>query len=338
MWSKNLEQRVFRVAVVGTGKMGLLHSSILSTVPNVKVTALCEKSGSMRRILKKTLREVQIVDDVKKLSGLDLDAVFVTTPIPSHCSVVKALIEAEVAGSLFIEKTLAANYAEAKEMCKLVDGSNGANMVGYLRRFCVTFGKAKDLLFKGAIGDTVSFAAYAYSSDFCGVENKKAMTMSRGGVLKDLGCHAVDLALWFFGDLEVCSSKSALATTKNSKEHLNFSVESSRGVEGNCSVSWRMKDYRMPEVGFSIAGSRGSIQVNDDRVELRVKEEEPMILHRQDLNDNVPFWLGLPEYYREDLYFVQSIAERRNAEPSFQSASKVDQIIDQVEKRTDEKE
>lgn len=34
-----------RVAVVGLGKMGLLHASILNVLSNVKLTAVCEKSG-----------------------------------------------------------------------------------------------------------------------------------------------------------------------------------------------------------------------------------------------------------------------------------------------------
>jgi hypothetical protein len=89
----------------------------------------------------------------------------------------------------------------------------------------------------------------------------------------------------------------------------------------------------MPEVGFSIVGSKGVIVVNDDKVELVLQNGKKSVWYRHDLDDNVPFWLALPEYYREDQCFVKSIMDSVTAEPSFRSGSKVDEIIGQVEKR-----
>lgn len=335
MWLKDLAGKSLKVAVVGMGKMGVLHSCILNVLPNVRLVALCEKSVFTRRLLGKLFNEVRIVDDVENLTDLDLDAVFVATPIPSHYRVAKALIEDDVARNLFVEKTLAANYAEAKELCEVAKTSGGINMVGYLRRFYVTFRKAKDLLSQSNIGEISSFTAYAYSSDFLGIKKETASSLARGGVLKDLGCHAIDLALWFFGDLEVYAAGSLPAIREGSGDCLNFNVRSADGAEGEFNVSWRMESYRTPEIGFSITGSKGIVEVNDDRVELRLKGGKSKSWYRHNLDDNVPFWLGLPEYYREDLYFVKSVMEDHEAEPSFCAASKVDDIIGQVEKRGD---
>ena len=47
----NLES--LKVAVVGLGKMGLLHASILNVLPNVDLAGLCDKSVVLRRFLKK---------------------------------------------------------------------------------------------------------------------------------------------------------------------------------------------------------------------------------------------------------------------------------------------
>ena len=78
---KSLNEKTINVGVIGLGKMGLLHASILNFLPDVKLAALCEKSGVIRRFLKKVFKDVKVVDDVEKLSGLGLDAVYVTTPI-----------------------------------------------------------------------------------------------------------------------------------------------------------------------------------------------------------------------------------------------------------------
>jgi predicted dehydrogenase len=323
-----------RIAVVGMGKMGIVHSCITNVIPDVQLVALCEKSTITRRLLKRVFRGVRIVDDVGKMADLGLDAVFVTTPIAFHFPVAKAIYEKHVARNLFVEKTLASTVEEAKELCQLANSSGGIDMVGYLRRFYVTFSKAKELLSDGVVGEVTSFKAYAYSSDFLGVGNNVAA--SRGGVLRDLGCHAIDLALWFFGELVVCWAKPASLGNTGPDDLVDFKVKNKDGLEGEFSVSLRVEGYRLPEVGFSVVGSKGNVIVNDDKVELDLEDGKKSTWYRHDLNDNVPFWLALPEYYREDQYFIKSVAERIPAESGFLSAAKVDEIISQVEKKVGE--
>jgi len=322
-----LSKGKLRVAIIGLGKMGLVHAGILNVLPNVELVALCEKSGLIRRFAKKVFKELEVVDDLEKLAGLNLGAIYVTTPIPSHYHVAKAILENEISDNLFVEKTLAQTYEEAKQLVDLIQSRQSVTMVGYLRRFYVTFKKAKELLQEDAVGRIKSFNAYAYSSDFLGVDEKAKMSASRGGVLRDLGCHAVDLALWFFGDLRVSSTKSK--TNDLTDDSASFEVEGSDLV-GEFGVSWRKEGYRMPEVGLSIMGSKGNLFVNDDQVKLETVDGKSFKWYRHDLNDTVPFWLGLPEYYREDLLFSQSVAGGLNAQPDFISGSKVDKIIDDV--------
>jgi predicted dehydrogenase len=96
-----------RVAIIGLGKMGLVHAGILNVLPDVELVALCEKSGLIRRFAKKVFKELEVVDDLEKLAGLNLGAIYVTTPIPSHYHVAKAIFENEISDNLFVEKTLA---------------------------------------------------------------------------------------------------------------------------------------------------------------------------------------------------------------------------------------
>ena len=312
--------------------MGLVHTSVLNILPNVEVAALCDKSDLIRRFFKKVLKNVPILDDVEKLSTFGLDAVYVTTPIPYHCNVARTIYQKKIAKNVFVEKTLAASYREAEELCGLARSSGGVNMVGYLRRFYVTFLKAKSLLDEDKIGDVSSFKAYAFSSDFVDTKVENRESGDRGGVLADLGSYAMDLALLFFGDVSVKSAR-AESVVQNDAEVLRFELCQNQGINGICDVSWCMKDYRMPEVGFSVEGSKGTVIVNDDWVELRPKSGVSSRLYRQDLNDTVPFWLGLPEYYREDEYFVGCLRDGCKAEPCFESASKVDKMIEDVKSK-----
>ena len=323
--------------MIGLGKMGLLHTSILNLLPNVQLTALCDKSGLILKLSKKLFnKEIHVVKDIEKLSGLDLDVAYVTTPISSHSFLVKNLYLQEIARNLFVEKTLASSYDEAKELCDLAKKIGGVNMVGYMKRFGVTFNKAKDLLTRESLGDVISFKAHAYSSDFWSSKQKSKVASSRGGALRDLGSHAVELALWFFGDLHVDSAMLQSSTESASETSVNFKVKKSNGLTGEFDVSRCMKNYRLPEVGLQIEGSKGVLNVNDDKLDMELNNGESFVWYRHDLNDNVGFMLGAPEYFRENQYFINSVLEGRDAEPSFFTASKVDYLIDQVNCRVDE--
>lgn len=322
-----------RIGVVGLGKMGLVHASMLKILPDVELAVLCEKSSVLRRFLKKAFRGVPVVSDLEKLSELNLDAVYVTTPIPSHFQVAETIYREKIAKNVFVEKTLAANYSEAKQLCMFSERANGTDMVGYLRRFYVTFAKAKSLLDENAIGQVSSFKAYAFSSDFLAMRDDEglgtsAVSCSHSGVLEDLGCYAIDLALWYFGDLDVSSGNGS--PEEKSQKSVRFKLENGKGLSGTIESSWSNAGFRMPEVGFSISGSNGLIDVSDDQVTLRAKDGKSSKWYRHDLKDNVRFWLGLPEYYREDKRFVSSITKRQRAQPDFASASKVDKIIESV--------
>jgi predicted dehydrogenase len=86
-----LTSESLRVGVVGLGKMGLLHASILNIMPTVELAAVCERSTFTRKLVKKVLNGIPVVGDISEFSGLNLDAVFVTTPTPSHFSVAKTV-------------------------------------------------------------------------------------------------------------------------------------------------------------------------------------------------------------------------------------------------------
>lgn len=329
-----MNKEPLKAAVVGMGKMGLLHASILNVIPDVQLVAVCETNAFTGRLLRKVLGNVRLVTDVEDLLGLDLDAVFITTPPQSHFGLAKKIREANIARNLFVEKPLCSNYYESKQLSDLMHIHGGIGMVGYLRRFMVTFSKAKTLLEEGAIGEPVSFSVEAFSSDFCGLSENPKASIARGGVLRDLGSHAIDLMLWLFDSVEVNSAKIESLTGTGSEDAVYFTVKGvTNPLQGEVYVSWCKEGYRMPEVVFSIKGTKGTIEVNDDKINLGLEGSKDSTWYRHNLDDNVSFWLGGPEYYREDAYFVQSAIANLPTEPNFDTASKVDLFIDTIKQR-----
>jgi predicted dehydrogenase len=316
-----------KVGVVGLGKMGLLHASLLSVMPNVQLAALCDKSWLMRKLAKSTLKGPLVTDKLNEMSNLNLDVVYVTTPIPSHYGIVKEIYAREIARNVFVEKTLSSNYTQSEELCKLAGASQGRTMVGYMKRFSVTFRKAKELLDQGVLGSVLSFDAYAYSSDFFGVQ-RDSVSGARGGVLEDLGCHVSDLAFWFFGDL--LSSIKVSSSTDPRSDSVQFEVVGSNDFTGKFDISWAKEGYRMPEFGLVIRGTEGTIKVDDNELIFASGNAQPKTWYRQDLDDHVTFLLGESEYFRENDHFIKSIIFNAISEPNFQAATKVDYLLEQV--------
>jgi predicted dehydrogenase len=326
---------VIRIAVIGLGKMGLLHASLLNTIPGVSVVALCEKSGLVRRFTHNVFPGVAVVEAVNDLSAFSLDAAYVTTPPSSHCAVVNTLLTRGICHNVFVEKPLANNSADSGALADLWVrlGKDGVNMVGYNRRFGVTFKKAKTMITEGVLGQLASFGGHAFSSAFHSVGNRRGNS-GRDGVIKDLGCHAIDLALWYIGDVRIESIVSSRISPGGGIDSADIRVRTKDGVEGSIKTSWLESGYRLPEIGFVAEGTNGlTLTVNDDKLELRTKNGERRVWYRQEIGDSVGFLLGGADYWREDKAFIDATTTGTAVEQDFEAASRVDKIIQQAEMR-----
>jgi predicted dehydrogenase len=319
-----------RVAVVGLGKMGLMHSSILGTLDNVELAALCEKKSILRRFASKIIPAIPIVADVENLAGLKLDAVYITTPESSHYPIIKTIYEKGIARNVFSEKPLTTSYSKSKELCELAKRAGGVNVVGYNRRYSVTFGKAKRVLEEGILGELASFDGHAFSADFLGATLDAT---SARGALSDLGCHVIDLAFWLFGPLEVTNKPLDAPNNSMPRDWSSIKVKSSgkyKALTGELQISRSMKDYRLPEMSLEIKGSKGTMKVDEDKVTLKTGKDEASVFLKHDLGDNVPFFIGGTEYIRENMRFIDSVLNGSAVEPDFQAASRIEAIIEQV--------
>jgi predicted dehydrogenase len=324
-----LEKKHLSIGIIGMGKMGLLHASIVNTIPGARLSAIYDTNSIMVKFTEKALNGISVTDNLDEFSTLGLDAVYVTTPIPTHSGVIRDIYSRGIAKNIFVEKTLAYSYEEAEQLCQRAKTFGGVDMVGFMSRFTPTFKKAKVLLQEEAIGQLASFKAYAYASDFVGVRSKSLP--ARGGAIRDLGAHIIDLSLWLFGNLEVDPSKADFPTQDDNSSRACFKVRGCKSLTGEFDISWCKEGYRLPEFGLTVNGSKGSLTVSADFVKLAKSDADLHTWHRHDLESDIPFFLGGSEYYREDKHFINSILKGGFAEPDFNIASKVDNLITRVE-------
>ena len=86
----------------------------------------------------------------------------------------------------------------------------------------------------------------------------------------------------------------------------------------------------MPEFGLTVKGTKGTLTVNDDEVKLEIAGTQPRRWYRHDLDDNVGFFLGGTEYYRENAHFIKCLISGAETISDFKSALRVDHVLDSV--------
>jgi len=328
-------ESVKSIGVIGLGKMGILHSAIVNSLPNAHVKAICETENLLVKLAKSLLPKTIAFykDHMKMVENEELDAVFITTPIDTHSSLVIDLARANKDLSLFLEKPLASSGDQAQRACDAARELRGIHMVGFQKRFSPVFQHAKQLLQNNSIGELMFFKASSFSSDVFNEGASWRFGRGKGGVLLDLAPHVLDIVLWLFG--EPCSilgvKKPVYSSQVEDYAHAVMSFKT--GVKGHVDVCWSVPGYRLPELSIEIYGRNGSITVTDDFVKLQANGTDSTASHawyKQSFDTSVSYLLAEPEYTKEDETFLRHMSEHTLPESSFYEAAKVNLLIDRI--------
>lgn len=325
-----LEGRRLKGAVVGMGKMGILYMSILNFFEDVEIPLVCEKSSVQKPFLGDFLPESKIIKSVENIP--DLYFVYVTVSIPSHLKVLRKIALNSNIQNVFVEKTAVSSPAEFKEVKTLSANLEGIFAIGYHRRYSSTFVKAKEMIENDEIGEPKKFKTRIYSNNFLHLDERRAIEASekRGGLIRDLASHGIDICSWYFGDFEVLSVYRNLFGDFPRAVKVKMKTGN---VDGELKASWCKKGFRIPEVSLTLEGEKGKIFVNDYEIILE-KGDFKKKLYRHDMDQDVEFLLGSPEYYREDRDFLASIFKEGNPKVNFDKTVHTEKIIRKIEEQT----
>ncbi|MGA8904236.1 MAG: Gfo/Idh/MocA family oxidoreductase [Candidatus Bathyarchaeia archaeon] len=324
-----------KISVIGLGKMGLLHAGIVNSLPDARVTSVCETDFFLSAAAKALLpKEIAVYRDVDKMIlKEDPDALYVTTPIDTHVPIINDSFRAKSNLSMFVEKPLAASYNEAKVACEAASRSSGINLVGFQRRFSPIFRKAKNLLTDDAVGDPIFFRSYFLSSDVLREGSGWRSKKGSGGVLLDSAPHLLDTLIWFFGEpTSVLAAKRKIhSSSVDDYVHALFSYAS--GLQGHMDVCWSVSSYRLPELLLQIYGKDGIMTVTDDFVKVSLNQQSSSgsrTYNRQSFQVSTPFLLTDPEYTLEDAAFLEAVRTQVPPDSNFVQAAKVNALIDKI--------
>ena len=81
------------VAVVGLGKMGLSHLSMIKAHPEVNLVGVCDATGYLLDILAKYTGVTTYKDLTRMLDETKPDAVIIATPTHLHAAMIRQALE-----------------------------------------------------------------------------------------------------------------------------------------------------------------------------------------------------------------------------------------------------
>ena len=328
-----------RVGIIGFGRMGITHYSIINTHPAVEMTAIADTSSIMLSMLKKYLSGVKLFDDYKDLikSGL-VDAVIVCTPSVMHYEVCK--MAAELGINVFCEKPFTTSPIQAKELADLFEQKGLVNQVGYVYRFDAVFGKVKEMLDQELIGKVCHTNVQFLSSTISKVQPEKGWRAKRengGGATYEMGSHVIDLLEFFFGKPQKIAGTQMNQVYSEAVEDISEAqVVYGNGMSANIHVNWSDYVYRKPMLKLDIHGTKGKIQADlyGLRVFLRDENKEfglpegwtstPMNM----LPDPCPFYVRGTSFTNQLYAFADAVlANKKSTGCSFREAAETQELI-----------
>jgi len=323
-----------KAGIIGLGKMGLLHTGILNSMPDVEITSIAEKDGIVRKYITDAIPNATVYDDYEKmLENENLDFVYITTPSHTHLPAMQSCIENNI--NFFVEKPLAKNQDDARQVCTKLKETSLITGVGYNGKFISTFSKAKQLLDSKILGNIFEVKSSMFVSNIfskpSGWRYKKQL--SGGGVLLEFGCHLIDILLWYFGDIKNVNGKTRKIYS-DVEDEASMTMIFTNGIKGELNTSWSKPGYRMPEINVTISGSNGNMRINQDFIQIDLNEPSPEFnkmnfrIYKQELESGVSFDVGGPDYTLEDMYFVDCVKNNKKSFNDVFQASKTQSVIE----------
>ena len=119
------------VGIIGLGKMGILHASIINFIPSAKITAVFDINSKLHRYVQSLNICAPFFADLHSFFDQNVfDAVFISVPPAYTLSVVEECAARKI--NFFVEKPLANNLQNAAKIKELVDVSKVKTCVGYM--------------------------------------------------------------------------------------------------------------------------------------------------------------------------------------------------------------
>ncbi len=331
-----------KLAIIGFGRMGITHFSILNSNPNVVVVAIVDTSQIVLSLLGKYVTGIKTYTNYFDMfANEELNAIIICTPPTLHYEISTAAHSQNI--HVFCEKPFTTNYYKGIELSNNFEESNLVNQVGYVNRFNDVFIKTKEFVDDGLIGDVIRFKSEMYSRTITKVDESKTWRDSRengGGAIFEVASHAIDLANFLVGKPhKVVGSSLNFIYSKNVEDAVTSTFLYKDNISGTLNVNWSDESYRKPTNKIELFGRKGKLLADQHSLKIFLKENNSKYklkagwntLYITDLFQSVPFYVRGNEFTNQLYHFIDCILDNKKINKcNFKDASNTLEIIDKI--------
>jgi len=312
-----------KIGIIGMGRMGITHFSIINSHPQVQVCAVADTSDLLLDVLHKYKPEVQIFGDYKSLiekSGVD--AIIVCTPPNLHFEICRYAAEFNL--HVFCEKPFTTDPEQARELASLFAAKKLVNQVGYVLRFNDIFMTARKYIHDGVIGRVFRFKSEMFSNTVNKPQkggNWRSKRENGGGVTYEMGSHAIDLLHYMLGSPEkIIGSSMNQVYSVDVEDIVSTTLLYKNDVSGTIYVNWCDESFRKPSNKLEFWGDKGKLLADQHGMKLFLKDDNAELnfrkgwntIHITDVYHPTPFYVRGGEFTRQLYHFADTILGKEN--------------------------
>lgn len=262
-----------KVAVIGVGSWAnRVHIPQVLSHDGAQLVGLCARTEQKLKAAGEEFDVQRLYTDYEELIAQDdIDAVTISTTHDAHYRIAKAALQRGL--HVFCEKPLGLDSKQTGELAGLAEEAGVKTMVAFTNRWVPEAKYCKQLMDDGFCGEVFHYnvlqlAGYALPDrDWIWRADPH---MAGGGVLFDLGCHNIDLAIWLNGPIRrLCATlKTTAPRREKGGEMVPTPVDDTdaiiaqfeKGSQGIFHISWTCPGDRT--MRHEIAGRDGRIRLN----------------------------------------------------------------------------
>lgn len=327
-------------SIIGLGKMGLSHTSIVGANPDVELVSVCDTTSFLLNGFNK-FSKIRTYSNYRKMfDSENPEFVVIATPTKLHYPMVKYALEKGL--HVFCEKPFMLNSSQGKEMADLAENKEVVNQVGFHNHFIGTFRELRQLLSENVIGELVHFSGEAYGPVV--TKGKSGTWRSKstegGGCLYDYASHVINLIQEIIGrPTKIHGTLLKSIYSKGVEDAVYSILELEDGLTGTLLVNWSDETYRKMSTSLTIQGKKGKIICDATEVKIYLKEAYPdrklgkgwTTKYITDLAIPVNFYLRGEEYSAQIDHFVNCIKTQKQSEyNTFEQAYYTDLVIEMI--------
>ncbi|MEK7331650.1 MAG: Gfo/Idh/MocA family oxidoreductase, partial [Candidatus Eisenbacteria bacterium] len=324
--------RPVRVGVIGLGKMGVVHTAVLSMIPDCEVVGLADRHAALGRAVRGMGYRAPFFTSAEKMLAVTRpDAVFVCAQQNAHYRLAKMALE--VGAAVFVEKPLAHTLADAEALAALAAQTGQPVSCGYTLAYLPVFARAREAV--AAIGELRQARSSMNLSQVFGPRPGWMHDPARsgGGVVANVSSHLLFLLEWYLGTpVEVRATWKKLYSVVEDELHAMMTM--ANGAEVGFDSSWSVPGYPLSAVVIEMDGENGKLLVSNDALELDLREPSAgwaaghTRLRHAELPQPARFDVNGDGYYLEDAWFLAWATGGPAPPTTVEAALRVQRVMD----------